>query len=165
MVKTSESQTCLKPQQANHFPDIQTFDDQDDLELDLNQIKSLVVASLRKLDLDCDELAIYFVSEDSICSLHQTHFNDPTPTDCITIPFDVSGDRSSGRCFLGEAFICTKVAIEQSKEHGTTPTLETMRYVVHCLLHMAGYDDQTDEEREEMRCLEDSLLTIECVSR
>lgn len=159
MAKTSESQTCRKPLPAKPRPVVEIHDDQSDLEIDFERIKRLVYSSLRKLDIDCDELAIYFVSKEMICSLHEMHFNDPSPTDCITLPMDAPGERSGGRCFLGEAFICPNVAISQAKEHDTTPHDEAMRYVVHCILHMAGYKDATDAGRAEMRELEDALLT------
>lgn len=165
MAKTSELQTCRKLQPASHAPVVEIHDDQNDMEIDFERVKRLVISSLRKLEVECDELAIYFVSQEMICTLHGMHFNDPSPTDCITLPMDAPGERTGGRCFLGEAFICPKVAIAQSEEHNTSPQDEAMRYVVHCILHLAGYEDATDAGRSEMRALEDALLTTGSSSR
>lgn len=48
-----------------------------------------LVSSLFKfLQLEVDEIAIYFVSKKRICTLHKTYFNNPSATDTISFPLD-----------------------------------------------------------------------------
>jgi probable rRNA maturation factor len=112
---------------------------------------------LKKLEIDTDEIIFHFVSEKKICSLHTEFFNDPTPTDCITFPIDSPGEKASWH-ILGEAFICPKTALTYSKHHRTDPLEELYRYVVHCILHLIGYDDLQASERARMKRKERTLL-------
>jgi probable rRNA maturation factor len=47
-----------------------------------------------------------------------------------------------------------------SKEYKTSWTAEIIRYAIHGVLHIIGYDDYSLEEREKMRKLEDKYITI-----
>ena len=96
-----------------------------------------------------DEMSLYFVTEKKICDLHDTFFNDPSPTDCISIPVDMP-DSFRPRV-LGELFICPKTALAYAKKHQTDPYKETLLYIVHGLLHLLGYDDIEPGDRKKMR--------------
>jgi len=96
-----------------------------------------------------DEVSFHFVTKKEIASLHDTFFNDPTSTDCITFPVD--SYKAPRPRVLGEVFICPKVAIEYAQEHQTDPQQETLLYIVHGLLHLLGYDDIQPRDRKIMR--------------
>ena len=104
---------------------------------------------LREKKVTCKELSVYFVGKRKIATLHGKYFNDPTPTDCITFPLD--------RDFLGEIFICPKVALEANPR---SPYVETTLYIFHCLLHLLGYDDISKKERARMQREQNRLLTL-----
>ncbi len=58
----------------------------------------------------------------------------------------------------GEVYVDIETARERHVEFSTSALQEIERYIVHGLLHLAGYDDSTDEEKEIMRQLEDQYL-------
>ena len=58
----------------------------------------------------------------------------------------------------GEIFISVERAAEQAKDRGIAPTCEIARLLVHGLLHLSGYDHQTDQELQEMESLTDSFI-------
>jgi probable rRNA maturation factor len=97
----------------------------------------------------CDEVALHFVGKTTICRLHGTYFNDPSPTDCITFPLDK--DESIGYRFLGEVFICPQAALRFAKKNDFDVLEEISLYVVHGLLHLLGYDDIEEKDRHLMR--------------
>jgi len=105
----------------------------------------------------CHEVVLHFVSQKRICSLHEIYFNDPSPTDCISFPIDPLDDPSS-HSVLGEVFVCPEVAIAYAKAHKKKAEEEVVRYVVHGLLHLIGYEDTTPEKRRKMRRAEKELL-------
>ncbi len=105
---------------------------------------------LKLLKISTQELIIHFVTEKKICEIHKKFFNDPTPTDCITFPIDSHT--------LGEVFICPKTAKIYAKEHRIHPQEELHRYIIHCLLHLIGYDDIQPQERAKMRRKENACL-------
>lgn len=119
----------------------------------MKQMKSAVSFLLKDLKVSTDEVIFHFVTQTEICKLHKKFFNDPSVTDCITFPMDPVGGE-----LLGECFICPKTAVEQAKEYGVTPREELYRYVVHCLLHLIGYDDIEPQDRTRMKRKERACL-------
>ncbi len=98
-------------------------------------------------------MAVHFVGKKQISSLHARFFDDPSPTDCITFPYDDPH-------FLGEVFVCPLVAKEYvEKEEGDLYDEITL-YVVHGFCHLLGFDDQTDDQRKKMRLEEKKWLDL-----
>lgn len=120
-------------------------------------MKSAVSFLLKDLKISTDEVILHFVSEDTISKLHKKFFNDPSVTDCITFPVDQADARQSYHV-LGECFICPKTAISQAMRHDVTTKEELYRYVVHCLLHLIGYDDTNPKDRARMKRKERACL-------
>lgn len=113
-------------------------------------MRLLVREVLSFLEISPKELAIYFVGEKKISELHEQFFQDPTVTDCITFPIDEE--------FLGEIFVCPKVALSNAKKRGLDPQKEVLLYVIHGILHLIGYDDLNPKERRSMRKMEKSCM-------
>ena len=55
--------------------------------------------------------------------------------------------------------VCFDKAKEQAKEYGHDLERELYYLVVHGCLHLFGYDHVTDELKQEMRTLEEKILT------
>jgi probable rRNA maturation factor len=121
-------------------------------------VRKAVSFLLGELKISTDEIIIHFVSEQKICSIHKKYFNDPSSTDCITFPIDSHQDKTTACHVLGEAFICPKTATEYSKRYRTQPLEELHRYIIHCLLHLIGYDDLQSNERARMKRKERTCL-------
>lgn len=100
----------------------------------------------------CDEVSLHFVSVKEICSLHEQFFNDPSQTDCISLPMD-GADEAHYR-ILGEIFVCAETAIQYADSHKTDPDRELILYVIHGLLHLFGFDDIETKDRLKMRARE-----------
>jgi len=61
----------------------------------------------------------------------------------------------------GEVYVDVETAAERHHEFDSSLTAEIERYIVHGVLHLCGYDDSTDAERDVMRRLEDRYLNGE----
>lgn len=107
-------------------------------------VKAVVEAVLSFYKIQCEEIAIHFVTTPAICKLHQDFFADPSPTDCISFPYNED-------CFLGEVFVCPKTAIDYVEKKGGNVYEEVMLYVVHGILHLLGYDDIEANDRKKMK--------------
>lgn len=120
---------------------ILVFNKQKDLPIKIPSVKRVVKEILSLEDQIFDEVAIYFVSSEEICRLHQEFFDDPSPTDCISFPMDSHDD--PGHRILGEVFVCPKTAMNylESKKNAPDVYQEMTLYVVHGLLHLLGYND------------------------
>ena len=90
------------------------------------------------------------------------------PTDVIT--FDYSGwpaaqphtgvELVDAACLHGELVICPAVAQLQAPLFKTTWTSEMVRYVVHGILHLRGYDDLDPARRRLMKKEENRLVAL-----
>ena len=125
------------------------LDEQKVLSLDVEQLRRLVVTCLLLEGERCDEVALHFVEKERMGELHQRFFDDPEPTDCISLPMDE--EEVEGYRHLGDLFVCPEVAREYGESHGEDPYREVMLYVVHGLLHLMGYEDREEEEILVMR--------------
>lgn len=124
---------------------------QDLLDINTKSVPGVVKSVLSNENVSCDEIMIYFVNNRTICDLHKIHFNDPSPTDCISVQVDPIGSKP---CFLGEIYISTKAALDYCREDEDSVYEELTLYLVHGLLHLIGYDDLDPEKETQMRLAE-----------
>ena len=129
---------------------VNVFNQQLALKISKDQVERLVEKVLHEEGQSCDEVNIYFVDTSTICQLHEQFFQDPSPTDCISFPMDEQKDETYYR-ILGEVFVCPDTALEYSRKHKTNPYEETSLYIIHGLLHLMGYDDNKEKDRNHMR--------------
>lgn len=93
-----------------------------------------------------------FVSREIIQEINREHLSHDYETDVITF------DYSEGNLIVGEIYLCPSVILENSKNHSVSFEEEILRVVLHGLLHLIGYDDQTPKQILEMREKEDEYL-------
>lgn len=96
---------------------------------------------------------IVVVDDVSIHEMNKTYLQHDYPTDVITFSLDEEG-------LSGEIYISAETAREQATEYGVSFTNELMRLAAHGALHLAGYDDASDEQRARMRQLEDKYIGV-----
>lgn len=125
---------------------------QSDVSLDVSKTSQIVSEVLKLEKKRCDEVSVYFVDTEEICRLHQLYFNDPSVTDCITLPID--DPEEPGYCVLGDVFVCPKTAHEYINKEGGDLFEEISLYVIHGILHLLNYDDIDEEEEKLMRLAE-----------
>lgn len=94
------------------------------------------------------ELSITFVDDDKMSELNERYTGRSDSTDVLSFPFDVP-------LLLGDIYISLTQANRQ-KEVGILSELRLL--TVHGILHLAGYNDSTEEERNEMREREKEYL-------
>ena len=60
---------------------------------------------------------------------------------------------------VGDLVICAPVVVREADEQGKPAEAHWAHMVVHGMLHLQGYDHQTDAQAEEMESLETKILT------
>jgi probable rRNA maturation factor len=131
--------------------DVIIFNEQSILPLDVDSIREVAREVVAFEKQRADEVSVHLVDAEAISQVHCDFFDDPSPTDCISFPIDPPGEPHR---VLGEVFVCPEVAIGYATENGLDALSETQLYLVHGLLHLMGYDDISDEDREKMRAAE-----------
>lgn len=157
-MKVKKLQACQKHPLLHSLYKITLYNSQRDLPFSLSQMREAISFLLRQLKISTHEVIFHFVNERKISKIHKDFFNDPTSTDCITFPIDSPKTMKKSFRILGEAFICPKVALKYAEQHRIDPYEELLRYVIHCLLHLLGYDDQFPIERAKMKRKEKAYL-------
>jgi probable rRNA maturation factor len=104
-------------------------------------------------------LSVTVVGAWRMATLHERYMNVAGPTDVLT--FDLGTDPDAG-LLDGEVIVCADVARRTAAR--TSKTLAAARaelalYVVHGVLHLAGYDDHDEADFARMHAREDELLT------
>jgi probable rRNA maturation factor len=80
---------------------------------------------------------IAFVSNQRIRNLNRQFRNIDKPTDVLSFP-------SEEETNLGDIAISVETAAAQAKDNGLTFDAEISQLILHGLLHLAGYDHETD---------------------
>ncbi len=99
-------------------------------------------------------LGIIFCSDRYILDINQKYLQHDYFTDIITF------DYREGNVLSGDLFISVDSVRENALEYGTTFEDELNRVMVHGVLHLAGYDDHTEEEQRIMRQKENYYLQM-----
>ena len=92
------------------------------------------------------EITVALVDDARLQALHRDFMGIDTPTDIMTFPTDASAGEAQG----GELAISVDHAMTQAAAWGHSPEEEIAFLVVHGLLHLLGWRDDTEEQRQRM---------------
>lgn len=99
--------------------------------------------------LHLEEIEFTIISDSEITRIHAEFLNDPTPTDVITFHH-------------GEILVSADTALRQGQEHGQSLNQELALYLIHGLMHLAGWDDHEASEAAEMARRQNEVLQQVC---
>ena len=68
-------------------------------------------------------------------------------------------------CMLGDIIISRPRAAEQAKEYGHSERRELCYLLAHALFHLMGYDHMEEDEKKEMRKMEEKALNMAGIGR
>ena len=100
------------------------------------------------------ELIIVLVNDEKIADLNQRYLNRKNPTDVLA--FDYSGDED--KSVWGEIYISLERAVDQAKQYRVHLEEELARLIIHGILHLLGYRDDSNQAKKEMTQKEDEYL-------
>lgn len=141
---------------------------------DIPPLVDFAEAVLAREGVDPDAvLTVSFVGEDEMAELNLRHMGREGPTDVLAFPIeDASPGRPPGRApggpplDLGDIVIAPSVVERRARGRDVAVDDELYLIVCHGLLHILGWDHQTDREADAMEAREaDHLATIGRVRR
>lgn len=123
-------------------------------------LRKTVKATLRHQQIEepC-ELVVVVTNDETLHHLNQRYRSVDAPTDVLAFPHESKGLVPSPATFvnapglpryLGDVLISFSRAQAQAVEAGHKLDAELQLLVVHGVLHLLGYDDQTESERKRM---------------
>ncbi|MCL4788260.1 MAG: rRNA maturation RNase YbeY [Verrucomicrobia bacterium] len=113
-----------------------------------------------ELRLPHAQLVLHLVTSREIARLNESFLRHAGATDVITFDCSEPSARrnSAGRAIHGEIFICVDEAVGQARRFRATWQSELLRYAIHGVLHLLGYDDVSPPARQRMKRVEDRHL-------
>jgi len=119
---------------------IEVLDRQRRIRIDDRRITNLANNVVREVGLPNSCLAIVFVRDRAIRKLNSTYRGRNTATDVLSFG---GGELEPGH--LGDVVISTDRALKQAAEAGLALEREISELIIHGILHLCGYDHETDD--------------------
>lgn len=112
------------------------------------------LATVRKeLKLGRREVTVCFVDDREIARLNRRFRGKPKATDVLSFPADGDGHGEfpvEGNNYLGDIAISPEAAKRNARRFGRTLEDELRVLILHGVLHLAGYDHETDQGEMDM---------------
>ncbi len=113
--------------------------------VDAKQWREFAEHASRAIGTDDRDATIVFVSDAAIRKLNRQFRGKDYATDVLSFPVRAEEFEKENEAGLGEVVISIERAAAQAKETKLTLTNEIQELVLHGLLHLAGYDHETDK--------------------
>ena len=120
-----------------------------------------VVPILDRILVEHDTAAVVavIVTDDTrIRALNQEYRSIDRPTDVLS--FNLSDEHIPADDTLGEVYISAEMASRQAVEAGRSLQDEVAHLAIHGVLHLLGYEHDTDQGFEHMRSAEERYLDL-----
>ena len=125
------------------------------------KIRKNAQAILNALDSPDAELSIVVVDDDEIATLNQTYLNRQGPTNVIAFSMREGAYADISPQLLGDVVISIETAHRESAVAGIDPQSRFDQLLVHGILHLFGYNHETDEtEAARMEKKSEELLKL-----
>jgi probable rRNA maturation factor len=109
----------------------------------------------------CDAEACVVLADDALLrSLNRDHRGKDAPTNVLSFPFQPppGSDGSGEPPHLGDVVLAAETVLSEAAEQGIAPVHHLQHLVVHGLLHLLGFDHDTDASADDMERLEAEIL-------
>ena len=123
-----------------------TIDNQTDFRVPIDKLEAIADKFTER------EIELVLCDNQTIKELNAAYRSKNHPTDVLSFPLDGSFEKQP----LGSIVISSEKIEEKSRLLGHTPQEESLLLFIHGLLHLLGYDHETDDG--EMRSKERELI-------
>ena len=111
--------------------------------LDLERWERFVTRALKVVPAETESVTVAFVSDRTMGELNRMWRHKSGTTDVLSFPAitDIPGEEAT----LGDIVISIDRAAEQARDNGLAIESEIEQLILHGLLHLCGYDHETDD--------------------
>ena len=123
---------------------------------DAQQIRSWVAAVFTTLERSPLTLTVRVVGEEEMAKLNRRYRGRNQPTNVLSFP--IKPLQGMATDLLGDIVVCGPVVDREAAIQHKPPMGHWAHMVVHGMLHLFGYDHESDQEATAMETLEKSVL-------
>jgi len=102
------------------------------------------------------EQTVRVVDESESQTLNLQYRGKDKPTNILSFPAEIP--HIDYQC-LGDLVICGPLVAREASDQNKEPEAHWAHLIVHGMLHLQGYDHETDQQAEEMEALEVEILS------
>ncbi|MCP4649827.1 MAG: rRNA maturation RNase YbeY [PVC group bacterium] len=126
----------------------------------INQVKLKKLASrtLRHQGIEGAEVSVLLVDNTAIRKLNKQYLKKDRPTDVIAFRMQDGKFSDLNPNVLGDVVVSVEKAQICAREIGNNFEYELSMYLVHGLLHLAGYSDKTKSGFLKMKRIQEEIL-------
>ena len=128
---------------------VEIANQQTSLPVDEPRLKQAVLTVLEDEAVSSGSVSVAIVDDDAIRRLHRKYLNIDEPTDVLSFVLERRPEYVEG-----EVVASAQTARSAAGEYDWSPQDELLLYVIHGVLHLVGYDDVADDDRQRMRSRE-----------
>ena len=136
-----------------HAIEVELSNQQTAIEADAAPLIDMVRRVLQGEGTTSAVISVALVNDDTIHRLNRQFLGHDYATDVLSFPLGQEDGHLEG-----EIVVSAETAARQAERYAWSPADELLLYLVHGSLHLAGYDDAADDERQEMRNREAEYL-------
>lgn len=133
-------------------------------------VETIILTALEEKNIDVENVSISIsaVDKETIHRINKEYRNVDRPTDVLSFPIferdeinsmsTLENSKKVKEMELGDIIICIDVLQEHAIEYQTGILREMLYMITHGVCHLLGYDHEIEEEKREMRTLEEKIL-------
>lgn len=104
------------------------------------------------------EISILLADDATVRALNRRHRGQDTPTNVLSFPIGDADGGSAMPVMLGDVVLASGVVAREASVQGKPVDAHLRHLVVHGVLHLLGYDHETDPDAKSMESLEVEIL-------
>ena len=132
--------------------EINIFNEYKDIDFHKNHIIQLINLSLKTAKYNQVQINLIFSNNDRLNSFKKEYFNDDVLTDIVTFPIKNDNDLEA------EIYISVEMAKINSEEFNVSLDNELCRLIIHGVLHLIGFDDDTEDSKKIMFLRQEEII-------
>jgi probable rRNA maturation factor len=117
----------------------------------LAELETFLSRARRALGLPADSFTVCLVTNAEIARWNRTYRGKRGPTDVLSFPADRERPRRLPASYLGDIAIAPQVALRNAGSSGRKAGDEMRILLLHGMLHLMGYDHETDNGQMDRR--------------
>ena len=133
--------------------EINIFNEHKDIDFHKNHIIRLINLSLEATEYNQVKINLIFCDNDKLNSFKREYFDEDVLTDIVTFPIKNDSDLEA------EIYISVEMAKINSKEFNVSLNNELSRLIIHGVLHLIGFNDDTKDSKKIMFLKQEEIIS------